>query len=154
MSGGGTGDLWISAILEEYRALRQEILERIRVQQDTVQFGVTGLALLIGIGLKLQDQLSYALVLTRRRPVAQLLPGVEVVQAPQRRAKDRLPPLPAGRESRCGDRLRESPHAMGAYRPRSQAVPRLSPQVRGSRGRSDPGPHGLCSDLGESTNFS
>lgn len=45
-------DQWLSAALEEYRSLRVEILDAIEAQRKIMQLGVTGLSVLIGLGLQ------------------------------------------------------------------------------------------------------
>jgi hypothetical protein len=50
----------VSTALEEYRSLREELLSHQKANQVTLQFGLAGLAVLVGLGLKMQDSLSHA----------------------------------------------------------------------------------------------
>lgn len=43
--------LWLMVALEEYKALRAEIIESIQAQRTILQLGVTGISALIGLGL-------------------------------------------------------------------------------------------------------
>lgn len=55
---------WLSAALEEYKALRGEMIQSVNGQQTVLRFGLTGLAVLIGVGLRTADLLlSMALLL-------------------------------------------------------------------------------------------
>lgn len=45
-------DQWLIAALEEYRSLRVEIVDAIEAQRKIMQLGLTGLSVLIGLGLQ------------------------------------------------------------------------------------------------------
>ncbi|MGH2620966.1 MAG: hypothetical protein ACRDHG_10420 [Anaerolineales bacterium] len=43
---------WLTASLEEYKAIRAEIVDSIQAQRQIMQVGVTGLSVLVGFGLQ------------------------------------------------------------------------------------------------------
>lgn len=43
---------WLAATLEEYKSIRAEIIDAIQAQRQIMQIGVTGLSVLIGLGLQ------------------------------------------------------------------------------------------------------
>lgn len=57
-------DQWLAAALEEYRSLRAEIVDAIEAQRKTMQLGVTGLSVLIGLGLQQISPLLAVVLLT------------------------------------------------------------------------------------------
>lgn len=46
-------DRWLAAVLAEYASLREESLRAIEAQHTTLRYGMTGVAVVIGIGLKI-----------------------------------------------------------------------------------------------------
>ncbi len=56
-------DPWLSAALEEYRSVRQESLQALQSQQSVLRFGIAGIAVLIGVGLRASDSLTSAALL-------------------------------------------------------------------------------------------
>jgi hypothetical protein len=66
-------DRWVQSALEEYKSLRDESLKALQAQQLGLQIGVTLLAALIGIGLKLSDHLTGAVLLDVASPLLVIL---------------------------------------------------------------------------------
>lgn len=54
---------WLTTALNEYHSLRAESLQAMQAQQSILQFGVTGVAVLTGLGLQNNDKLLAILVL-------------------------------------------------------------------------------------------
>ena len=67
---------WLTMALEEYRALRVEIVEAIQAQRTIMQVGTTGLAVLIGFGLQRIGPLSSVLILTLLVPAVAIFTTV------------------------------------------------------------------------------
>ena len=59
----------MAATLEEYKSLRAEIVDAIQAQRQIMQLGVTGLSVLIGLGLQSIDQLLAILLLVLLVPI-------------------------------------------------------------------------------------
>lgn len=57
-------DQWLTAALEEYKSLRAEIVDAIEAQRKTMQLGVTGLSVLIGLWLQRISPLLAVVLLT------------------------------------------------------------------------------------------
>jgi hypothetical protein len=55
--------MWLSSALSEYSSLRTESLQAMQAQQTILQFGITGVAVLTGLGLQSDDKLLAILVL-------------------------------------------------------------------------------------------
>src|ERR1700704_1365086 len=55
---------WLTIALEEYRALRAEIVEAIQAQRTIMQVGTTGVAVLIGFGLQRIGPFPSVMILT------------------------------------------------------------------------------------------
>lgn len=45
-------DQWLAATLEEYKSLRVEIIDAIQAGRQIMQVGITGLSVLVGLGLQ------------------------------------------------------------------------------------------------------
>jgi hypothetical protein len=54
---------WVTAALEEYKSLRAEIVDSIQAQRQIMQIGLTGLSVLIGLGLQGINPLLAVLIL-------------------------------------------------------------------------------------------
>jgi hypothetical protein len=54
---------WVTAALEEYKSLRAEIVDAIQAQRQIMQIGLTGLSVLIGLGLQGINPLLAVLIL-------------------------------------------------------------------------------------------
>ena len=61
---------WLIVALEEYKALRTEIVDSIHAQRTIMQLGVTGVSVLIGLGLQQAPSLLASIIL------AMLVPSV------------------------------------------------------------------------------
>ncbi|MGH3767167.1 MAG: hypothetical protein ACRDTX_18770 [Pseudonocardiaceae bacterium] len=57
-------DQWLTTALEEYKSLRVEIVDAIEAQRKIMQLGVTGLSVLIGLGLQQNNQFLTVFLLT------------------------------------------------------------------------------------------
>jgi hypothetical protein len=55
---------WVTATLEEYKSLRVEIVDAIQAQRHIMQIGLTGLSVMIGLGLQRIDPLLAVIILT------------------------------------------------------------------------------------------
>lgn len=60
---------WLAASLEEYKSLRAEIVDAIQAQRQIMQIGITGLSVLIGLGLQRIDPLIAVLLLMILVPI-------------------------------------------------------------------------------------
>jgi len=63
---------WLTVALEEYKALRAEIIEAIQAQRTIMQLGITGVSVLIGLGVQRVPSLLATVIL------ALLVPAVAV----------------------------------------------------------------------------
>ena len=54
---------WLTVALEEYKALRVEIVDSIHAQRTTMQLGMTGVSILIGLGLQRTPSLLASIIL-------------------------------------------------------------------------------------------
>jgi hypothetical protein len=54
---------WVTAALEEYKSLRVEIIDAIQAQRQIMQIGLTGLSVLVGLGLQGINPLLAVLIL-------------------------------------------------------------------------------------------
>ncbi len=63
-SPAASASLWFTIVLEEYKALRVEIVDAIHAQRTIMQLGVTGVSVLIGIGLQRTPSLLASIILT------------------------------------------------------------------------------------------
>jgi hypothetical protein len=64
---------WLTAVLAEYQTLRAESLQAQRAQQTVLQYGLTGVALLIGLTLQLESELLAILVLLYMVPLLSIV---------------------------------------------------------------------------------
>lgn len=62
-------DYWLIAALEEYKSLRSEIVDSIEAQRKTMQLGITGISVLIGLGLQRISPLLSVILLTLLVPI-------------------------------------------------------------------------------------
>jgi len=60
---------WLTAALEEYKSLRAEIVDSIQAQRQIMQVGMTGLSVLIGLGLQRINSLFAVLLLMMLVPM-------------------------------------------------------------------------------------
>jgi positive regulator of sigma E activity len=60
---------WLTAVLAEYQSLRTESLQAQRAQQTILQYGMTGVAILIGLALQLEAELLAILLLLYMVPL-------------------------------------------------------------------------------------
>ena len=60
---------WLTAALEEYKALRAEIVDSIQAQRQIMQIGITSLSVLIGLGLQRINPLLAVLLLMILVPI-------------------------------------------------------------------------------------
>lgn len=69
---GGSNSLvasaWLIVALEEYKALRAEIVDSIQAQRTVMQLGFTGVSLLIGLGLQRTPSLLASIILVMLVP--------------------------------------------------------------------------------------
>ncbi|MGQ0773291.1 MAG: hypothetical protein ACT4NY_02555 [Pseudonocardiales bacterium] len=63
MSSAEPSAQWLAASLEEYKSLRAEIVDAIQAQRQIMQIGITGLSVLVGLGLQRIDPLLAVLLL-------------------------------------------------------------------------------------------
>ena len=68
---------WVTAALEEYKSLRVEIIDAIQAQRQIMQIGLTGLSVLIGLGLQGINPLLAVFIL------ALLVPTVTILSLPE-----------------------------------------------------------------------
>lgn len=59
---------WLIVALEEYKALRTEIVDSIQAQRTIMQLGVTGVSVLIGLGLQRTPSLLASIILAMLVP--------------------------------------------------------------------------------------
>lgn len=67
---------WLAIALEEYRALRAEIVEAIQAQRTIMQVGTTGVAVLIGFGLQRIGPLPTVMILMLLVPLVAMFTTV------------------------------------------------------------------------------
>jgi len=60
---------WLAASLEEYKSLRIEIVDAIQAQRQIMQLGITGLSVLVGLGLQRINPLLAVLLLMALVPM-------------------------------------------------------------------------------------
>ena len=63
---------WLTAALAEYQSLRTESLQAQHAPQTILQFGITGVAVLVGLSLQLKNQVLAILLLLYMVPLVSI----------------------------------------------------------------------------------